>query len=219
MTDSSALSPGARMLKRVDEAFFQFEKLLNYIAALVILGIMLVGTFQVFGRKLLNYPVPGYVDVIEMVMTIFAFLSLAYTQRLGGHVRMELILGRMHGRLLYFFEILGTLAAIFIVSVLTYYGYTHFLRAWEIGDSTIDIQLPVWPSKLLVPFAFVVLIVRLIIQLIGFIRLFLNPDAEEIAIPHIETVDEHAQHEIDAGLGREPNPTSSIESATRPRYE
>jgi C4-dicarboxylate transporter DctQ subunit len=211
MTDSTALSPGARMLKSVDEAFFQFEKLLNYIAALVILGIMFVGTFQVFGRKLLNLPVPGYVDVIEMVMTIFAFISIAYTQRLGGHVRMELVLGHMRGRLLYLFEIIGTLTAIFIVTVLAYYGYTHFLRAWEIGDSTIDIQLPIWPSKLLVPFAFVVLIIRLVIQLIGFIRLFLNPDAEEIAVPHIETVDEHAQHEIDAGLSGERDKVSLLD--------
>ncbi len=191
------------MLKGVDEAFFKVEKLLNLIAALVILGIMLIGTYQIFGRKFLNAPVPGYVDWIEMIMTVFAFAAISYTQRLGGHVRMEIILGRMQGRLLYFFEIFGTLCAIFIIAVLGYYGYEHFLRAFEIGDSTIDIELPVWPSKLLVPFAFGILMVRLIIQLIGFIRLFIHPDAEPIGVPHIETVDEQAQHEIDAGLAGE----------------
>ena len=200
MNDSSALSPGARMLKSVDESFFVFERFLNFLAALVILGIMLIGTFQVFGRKFLNMPVPGYVDWIEMIMTIFAFLSLAYTQRLGGHIRMEIILGQFKGRLLYFFEIIGTIAAIVIVSILAYYAYTHFLRAWEIGDSTIDIGLPVWPSKLLVPFAFCILLIRLFIQLVGFIRLFLHPEAEMIGVPKIETVDDQAQAEIDAGL-------------------
>ena len=54
MNDSPALSPGARMLKSVDEGFFKFEKFLNFLAALVILGIMFIGTFQVFGRKLLR---------------------------------------------------------------------------------------------------------------------------------------------------------------------
>ena len=38
------------MLHRVDERFFAFEKLLNYISALVILGIMVMGTVQVIGR-------------------------------------------------------------------------------------------------------------------------------------------------------------------------
>jgi TRAP-type mannitol/chloroaromatic compound transport system permease small subunit len=203
MNDSPALSPGARMLKSVDEGFFKFEKLLNFIAALVILGIMLIGTFQVFGRKLLGMPVPGYVDWIEMTMTIFAFLSISYTQRLGGHIRMEIVIGRFKGRALYLFEIIGTIAAIIIVSVLTYYAYTHFNRAFEIGDSTIDIGLPVWPSKLLVPFAFGILLFRLFIQLIGFIRLFLHPEAELIGVPKIETVDDQAQAEIDAGLAGE----------------
>jgi C4-dicarboxylate transporter DctQ subunit len=177
MDTTQDLSPGARMLKSVDEGFFVFERFLNFLAALVILGIMLIGTFQVFGRKLLSMPVPGYVDWIEMVMTIFAFLSLAYTQRLGGHIRMEIILA--------------------------YYAYTHFLRAWEIGDSTIDIELPIWPSKLLVPFAFGILLIRLFIQLIGFTRLFLYPEAEIIGVPKMETVDDQAQAEIDAGLAGE----------------
>jgi C4-dicarboxylate transporter, DctQ subunit len=199
----AALSPGARMLKRVDEAFFGFEKFLNLTASLVILGVMLIGVFQVLGRKLINVPVPGYVDIIEMVMTIFAFISIAYCQRLGGHVRMEIILGRMNGRLLYFFEIFGTLVAMTVVAILMKFAFDHFLRAWEIGDSTIDIELVIWPSKLLIPFAFCVLLVRLSLNLLGFIRLFRNPDAEQIAVPKIETVDEQAQHEIDAGLAGE----------------
>ncbi|MEM7251361.1 MAG: TRAP transporter small permease, partial [Pseudomonadota bacterium] len=80
----AALSPGARMLARVDAGFFKLEKFLNLIASLVILGVMFIGVFQVFGRKLLNFPVPGYVDIIEMVMTVFAFVAIAYCQRLGG---------------------------------------------------------------------------------------------------------------------------------------
>ena len=77
-------SPFARLLGAADEGFFRLESGLNLIAALVILAVMFIGVFQVFGRKLINLPVPGYVDVIEFVMTVFAFISIAYTQRLGG---------------------------------------------------------------------------------------------------------------------------------------
>ncbi|MCH9674205.1 MAG: TRAP transporter small permease [Gammaproteobacteria bacterium] len=201
--EDTAQSPSARMLKRVDEGFFKFEKFLNLIASLVILGVMLIGVFQVFGRKLLNFPVPGYVDVIEMSMTVFAFVSIAYCQRLGGHVRMEIILGRLKGRVLYFLETFGTLVALCIVVILMFFGYDHFLRAWEIGDSTIDAEIPIWPSKLLVPFAFGILALRLLIQFFGFLRLLINPDAEQIGVPHLETVDEQAQKELDAGLAGE----------------
>ena len=59
--------------------------------------------------------------------------------------------------------------------ILAWYGYEHFLRAWNIGDSTIDIEIPLWPSKLLVPVAFAVLLVRLFIQVLGFLRLSRSP--------------------------------------------
>ena len=116
---------------------------------------------------------------------------------------MELILGRMKGRTLYFFEIVGTLAAIGIILILAYYGYTHFLRAFEIGDSTIDVDLPIWPSKLIVPVALSVMTIRLCIQLVGFVRLFLHPNEQLIGVPRMETVDDMAQAEIDAGLAGE----------------
>ena len=199
----SGRSPFARFLGAADEGFFKFESALNLIAALVILAVMFIGVFQVFGRKLINFPVPGYVDVIEFVMTVFAFISIAYTQRLGGHVRMEIILKRLRGRVLWLVEFLGTLTVLVIVGILAWFGYEHFLRAWTIGDSSIDIQIPIWPSKLLVPIAFAILLVRLFIQLLGFLRLSAEPNAEPIGIPLIETVDEQAQHEIDTGLAGE----------------
>ena len=199
----SGRSPFARLLGAADEGFFKFESALNLIAALVILAVMFIGVFQVFGRKLINLPVPGYVDVIEFVMTVFAFISIAYTQRLGGHVRMEIIIKRFRGRALWIVEFLGTLTVIGIVAILAWFGYEHFLRAWNIGDSTIDIEIPLWPSKLLVPVAFAILLVRLFIQLLGFLRLSADPDAEPVGIPLIETVDEQAQHEIDTGLAGE----------------
>ena len=199
----AGLSPFARRLKAADEGFFRFESALNLAAALVILAVMFIGVFQVFGRKLINLPVPGYVDVIEFVMTVFAFISIAYTQRLGGHVRMEIILKRFRGRTLWVVEAFGTLTVIVIVAILAWFGYEHFLRAWNIGDSTIDVEIPLWPSKLLVPAAFAVLLVRLAIQLAGFLRLAGRPDAAPIGIPLIETVDEQAQHEIETGLAGE----------------
>ena len=203
MNDATELSPAARRLAALDELHFKLEKFLNLMAALVILGLMFVGTYQVFGRKLLNIPVPGYVDIVEVSMTIFAFLGIAYCQKLGGHIRMEIIIGRFKGRWLYAVELLGTLAVIMLMTILIYYTWEHFMRAYTIGDSSIDIEIILWPSKLLVPFAFSVLMIRLLLQAVGFTRLIMDPNAEPIAVPHIESVDEQAQHEIDAGLAGE----------------
>jgi len=191
------------MLAWVDEKVFKIESIFNLTSAFLILFLMFLAVFQVVGRKVFNMPVPGYVDWVEFAMAIFCFLSIAYTQKLGGHVRMEFFIGRFKGRLLWGLEAIGTMIALFIISVLMWYAYTHFLRAWTIGDTSMDIELPIWPGKILVAFAFFSLNIRLLIQLAGFGRLFVHPDAEPIGVPVIETVVEQAQKEIDTGLAGE----------------
>lgn len=215
INDATELSPAARQLAVIDEMYFKFEKFLNLMSALVILGLMFVGTYQVFGRKLLNIPVPGYVDIVEVSMTVFAFLGISYCQRLGGHIRMEIIIGRFKKRALYVVELFGTLAVMMLMSILIYYTWEHFMRAWTIGDSSMDIEIVLWPSKLLVPFSFTVLMGRLALQGIGFFRLIKDPNAAQIAVPHIETVDEQAQHEIDAGLAGEKEKVDLLHTDTK----
>ena len=47
----------------------------------------------------LNMPLPGYVDWIEVLMPLIAFLGISWTMRQGGHIRMDILVGRLNGRL------------------------------------------------------------------------------------------------------------------------
>jgi TRAP-type C4-dicarboxylate transport system permease small subunit len=158
---------------------------------------MFLGIAQVLGRQLFNLPISGYIDFVELSMATFAFLGVAYCQRQGGHVRMEMVLKFTRGRAQWALEVFGTLVALFIIAVLIWYGYGHFLRAWTLGDSTIDAELPVWPSKLIVPIAFALLWLRLLVQLVGYARLVLHPEASPLAVPVILSVEELAKKEIE----------------------
>ena len=202
VTDSvqQDLTLGERRLAAFDEWFFKVESAFNYLAAFFILGIMFLGVVQVIGRSVFNQPVRGYVDIVEISITVFAFLAISYCQKLGGHVRMEIIIGKFKGRALWITEALGTMVVMLIVLVLLIYGWEHFMRAWSIGDSSIDVNIPLWPSKFMIPFAFTLLMIRLTIQLIGFLRLIMNPNAQPIGIPELETVEHAAEQELKAGL-------------------
>lgn len=199
--DVQEMTASERMLMAVDEFWFKIESAMNLLAAFFIFGIMLLGVAQVIGRSIFNQPVRGYVDIVEVSITVFAFLAISYCQRLAGHVRMEIIIGRFKGRALWLTETFGTIVIMFIVFVLMLYAWDHFMRAWSIGDSSIDVDITLWPSKLLVPMAFAMLTVRLTIQLIGFLRLAAKPNAIPIGIPEMETVEKAAEEEIKAGLG------------------
>ncbi|MGE0714117.1 MAG: TRAP transporter small permease subunit [Alphaproteobacteria bacterium] len=184
------LSSGGRLLQAVDRGFYRFETLLNLLAALVILAVMLLGVFQIFSRKLFNAPIPAYIDLIELIMGLFAFPSLAYAHRLGGHIRMEIIVARFAGRGRYMVEAGAEALTAAMVAVLLWFSYTHFLRAWKVGDGMMDLDVPLWPSKLIVPAAFAVLLVRCLIQLAGFLRLIADPEATPVAVPQSAEVRE-----------------------------
>jgi TRAP-type mannitol/chloroaromatic compound transport system permease small subunit len=204
ISEASGLSSGDSVLRKADTYLFKVESWCAYAAGLVIFLTMIIGVIQVIGRSVFNRPVPAYVDLIEIMMAVFAFLAISYAQRLGAHVRMEIVVKQFKGRTLWVAEVIGTLVTMWIITILMIYGYDHFLRAYEIGDSTIDGDYPLWPSKLIVPVAFALLLCRLTVNLFGFLRLVARPEAEPIGIPVIETVDDHAEREIrTSGLGEE----------------
>ncbi|MBN9669001.1 TRAP transporter small permease subunit [Roseibium aggregatum] len=186
---------------RFDGWLAHVENAFNLIAAFSILALMLLAVVQVFGRLFLNLPVPGFIDITEQAMAIFAFAGVAYCQRVGGHIRMEIVLGKLSGRTLYLLEMLGVIVIAFTVALLIWGSWYHFGRSWGIGDSTMDIRLPTWPSKLVIPVALSLLFLRLLMQAYGYARLVADPTREAIAVPVIEDVEEHARHEIEEAFG------------------
>ncbi len=202
MTISSEDSPNSgRLLDRLNTWYARVEDLLAGIAALSIFGLMLFGVVQIVLRRFFNAPIWGYIDIVEQLMALFAFLAVAYCQRLGGHVRMDLIISRFKGRTYWIVEFLAVLVGLVFIAIMIPPSYDHFIRAYELGDSTIDAGIPIWPSKLAVPFALSLLWLRLLLQVFGYWRLILAPNADPIAVPTVQDVEKVAAEEIREALG------------------
>lgn len=198
---AAAHSDDAPTLQFFDRWLGHVEDWFTLAAAICIFGLMFLGIAQVLGRQLFDQPVPGYIDFVELSMATFAFLGIAYCQREGGHVRMDFFVKMAKGRPHWLIELFGVVLPLVLVGVLIWYGWDHFMRAYDSGDSTIDMQLVVWPSKLLVPISFSLLFLRLLVQVVGFLRLVIHPQAEPLAVPRMLTVEELAAREIEEATG------------------
>ncbi|MDE0093176.1 MAG: TRAP transporter small permease [Gammaproteobacteria bacterium] len=173
-------------LQFLDAFLSKIENASNILAGVLIFGLMCLGVVGIVLQafKLSTF---GFHDVVEFSMVGFAVLSISYVQRVGAHVRMELILSKLRGRLLWFVEGMSALLAGAIVLILIPSSYQHFQRAFEYGDSTMNIELVTWPAKLVVPVALSILLLRIGIQFIGYLRMFLNPTVPPIAIPIVQS--------------------------------
>ena len=193
------------------------ENALNLIAALATLFLVLIGVYQIvvgmrdlctFGEDpvcvpLINHPMFGYIDMIELAMPILAIIGIAYCMRMGTHIRMDLVVSKLRGRVLWTFETVAALLTLFLAVLLALFSYDFFYDAYNLGDSTTDAELPTWPSKLLVPIAFWLLSARVLVQFLGAARLMIDPGKIPVGVVVQKDIAEQAQEEIREAMAGE----------------
>jgi TRAP-type C4-dicarboxylate transport system permease small subunit len=201
MSGSATILEDDSRLSAADRWFFKIESLLNFAGGTVIFLLVFLATANVLGRWLFSLPIDGYVDWVEQAMAFIAFLGIAYTKRLGGHIRMDIVVGRLHGRVLWVVELISVCLMLMVTLVLIYGSYLHFWRAYDIGDSSLDINLPTWPAKFVVPLALTVLACRLLLQIWGYARAIREGGDQPVAVPLIESAADVAAKEAESVLG------------------
>jgi len=201
MSSSNRVLEDNSYLSKIDRLFLKFETVLTLAGGIVIFLLVFLATTNVLGRWIFSLPVSGYIDWVEQSMAFFAFLGIAFTQREGGHIRMDMLVGRIQGRPLWITELLSVILMLGVTLVLIYGSFLHFLRAYQIGDSSMDINLPIWPAKLVVPVALSILALRLILQIWAYSRAVKEGGDTPVAVPLIEDAAAVAAAEAESLMG------------------
>lgn len=193
---------------------------MNLIAAVATLFLVLMGVYQiVIGMRdlcafwddtlcvqLINAPMFGYIDMIELAMPILAIIGIAYCMRTGTHIRMDILVGSLKGRVLWIVETFVALVTLLAAVMLAYFAYNFFWDAFTLGDSTTDAEISTWPSKVLVPIAFFFLSLRLVVQFLGALRLAMRPGLTPVGVVVAKDIAEQAREEIREAMGSDQAP-------------
>lgn len=177
------MSPSERALATSDRVLSQLENVCAAIGAWVIFGLMLVSVAEILSRNLLGQPLRGQLDLIILAGPLYGLLAVSYCYRQAGHVRMDLLNRKLTGRAVWVVEFLIAFGALVISVQLIQGSALHFQRSFEIGDTTFSTNWSTWPSKMIAPIAFGLLITRLLITLWAYGRLIVEPDRPQIAVP------------------------------------
>jgi len=204
MAGSAAVLEDSSLLSRLDRTLKPIESFCALLSGFAIFSLMFLAVWSVTGRKFFASPMAGYVDYIEAMMPLIAIMGVSYVQRDGTHVRMDMLVGALRGRVLWFFELVSVLLILLLIVALTWGAWEHFDRSFDCArplcsrDSSIDVGIPIWPSKLVVPIAFGVLTLRLILQAWGYGRALVLGLESPVAVPLNLTVAEQARLEAEA---------------------
>ena len=173
MAGSASVIVDGSLLSRIDQTFLVLEKWLALVSGVAVFSLMALAVVSVGGRNFFNSPLPGYVDWIEQAMPLIAFMGVAYVQREGGHIRMDILVGALRGRALWIVEFVTVLAMLLLMLLLAWGSYAHFERSFELRRAALEPRQLAWTSRCRSgppscwrPVAFSVLCLRLALQLV-----------------------------------------------------
>ena len=131
--------------------YLTLERLIHYgmlISMANCFLMVIITILDVLSRHLLHRPVPGVIELNEVLMVGIVFFGLAMAQKEKAHIRAELFVSRMKPKLRRFFDLLALiLSTCFWVILLT----QALPRAWQsylTGEYREGlIKFPIWPAR------------------------------------------------------------------------
>jgi TRAP-type C4-dicarboxylate transport system permease small subunit len=105
---------------------------LTWISACASIIMTLAIVINIVGRFIFREPLPGTIELVEMLTPVLIFFALAYTEHLRRHIHVELIVSRLPRR-----------AQAILASVMYFFSGIFFLvMAWQGGILIIESMTP-----------------------------------------------------------------------------
>jgi len=155
------------LIRTMEGNLRMMENCLNIASASIIVFLMFFAVIEIIGRYLFNAPVPGHVEIVELIMPGIVFLGIAYTERVGAHIRMELFLTKvLKGRTYHIAEAITVLLCLFVGIFILIFTTKAAIFNFRMDDVTGYLYWPTWPSKFMIPFGILFLCLRFAIELV-----------------------------------------------------
>jgi TRAP-type C4-dicarboxylate transport system permease small subunit len=132
----------------------------------MLLVLMLLGAGDVIGRYLFNKPVTGTMEVSSILLAGIVFFGWAYTQAVGGHVKVEIFFSRFPPLVQTAVSLLTLFISLILFSLITWQGARMAMIYWKAGRLIDVIYVPIAPFQLFVSLGALVLCLELAIQLL-----------------------------------------------------
>lgn len=148
-----------------------FNKVLVFIASLLMAGLMIIVCVDLTLRYFFNSPLLWGTEVTEILLLYITFLGMAWVFREDGHVVIDVFTSQVTGRKKKILNGVSYFLVGIVAAVLVYYGfytvYDHFRRG--VFNPTV-IETPIWLIIVVIPIGSVPLFLEVLIKVWKLIR-------------------------------------------------
>lgn len=109
--------------------------------------------FNVFGRKVLNMPLMGMVELSQALLVFCIILGMPLAQHTGSHLRVNILVALLPRQVQMTLFVLAMLAGAAVFALMAYSSYFFALRAYRIGEEVwgAAFRFPLYPVKAAIP--------------------------------------------------------------------
>lgn len=158
-------------MRTLFKALDKFSGFLKFIGALSLTGMMLITVVDVIGR-FFKHPIFGSVELVGFMATIVIATALPYTQKVDGHVGVEILARLLPRKTQVIMEIITRLISLVLFSLITWQMVLYAREIHEVGEVSMNLEFPIYYIVYLLAFgllAFSVSIIETIFE--NFIQL------------------------------------------------
>ena len=124
-------------------------KFVAILGGLVFVGLVIMSIVSIVGRKLFSAPVPGDVEVLQMLAAVASASFFAYCHLMHGDVKVDFFtagIGTSKRRIL---DAAGSMLLGMVGAVLTWRTWTGAMSLRDAGESSAILEIPVWIAQVL----------------------------------------------------------------------
>jgi TRAP-type C4-dicarboxylate transport system permease small subunit len=155
------------VVERTGAFLDRFIFILTAVSGSASLFCMLFISAVVGGRYLLNYAVPGMLDITEMMLVLIIFFPLAYVEKKKGHLQITILYSTLPGRMRSVLEFIWRILTCALFGAMSAMSFRGMLTSFlEHEASWGEIAIPLWIPKLFIFISCTAMFLYVLIELL-----------------------------------------------------
>lgn len=125
---------------------------LNAIGTAWVAALTVLICADILGRVLFRFPLVGVPEIVKVSIVAIVWLQIPHTLKTGGHLRSDILMRYMPGRMRAAVDLLACVLGALIFGLLVYSGWDTMIQAWEMGEfeGELPVRVPTYPLRSIV---------------------------------------------------------------------
>lgn len=125
---------------------------LNAVGTVWVAALTVLICADILGRVLFSFPITGVPEIVKISIVAIVWLQIPHTLKTGGHLRSDIVLGRLSGRARSIADLFAYALGALVFGLLVFSGWDTMIMAWELGEFEGEqpVRVPTYPLRSIV---------------------------------------------------------------------